>query len=482
MSLTSATAPPARPKLAIDWRIFVRFCSAADNQTTSDITPQAEGLVGGGRDFVWRLHVVGSPDPDWAGTVLGLGQQAQVVGRHGAHLPVADSLLSRQHLQLLADSEGVTVTDLGSRNGTFVAGRRVDRARLSHGGVLRFGNTVAVLEADSGTALDFAAPSPEVPGLTERARQLRRDLHAAAQQQQHLLLLGETGTGKEHAAAAFALHTGRKGPLVRLNIAAVPAELFEAELFGHVAGAFTGAAAARPGRLREADRGVLVLDEIGELAPALQPKLLRVLEEPTIRPVGASRDVAVDVRIVASTNADLDALVARGKFRADLLARLCYCEVRLPTLRERRADLLHLADAVQPVQVRGRTVPWRTRITPEALEALLLSDWPHNLRSLRGVLARAHTSAGRETIRLAHLPAEVLDAYALRLSAPPPATAGGRPAATDLRATLAHHGGSVDLTARHYGVHRRQVYRWLEYLGISLDEVETLRRAARSGG
>ena len=293
----------------------------------------------------------------------------------------------------------------GSRNGTFHAGHRIASAIASHGAVLRWGKTVAVLEADLKRAGEFATPTADVPGRSELARMVRGNLALAADTALPVLLIGETGAGKEHAALDLHRRMGRRGPFVRLNVAAVPSNLVESELFGHVAGAFTGAGAARLGRVREAQGGTLVLDEIGELPSDMQPKLLRLLEEPRVRPVGGGSDVAVDVRFVASTNADLGGLVRSGRFRRDLYARLRGSEVHLPRLAERRADLLELAD----VGVTHPDGPWRTRLTPQAAERLLLHGWPDNLRE---------------------------------------------------------HDGNVSAIARRVGRHRRQVYRWLAYAGV----------------
>lgn len=455
---------------------------ALGDQTTTDETPIDLGPVGQHRGWCWRLHLLVSPDESLAGTVVDLAGPSMSLGRQHTDLQVADSLLSRHHLELWPDAEGVTVVDERSRNGTFLAGQRVSRARASHGAVLRFGQTVAVLEADGGAAQEFAEPVAAVPGFSEQARKIRRDLANATRHGHHLLLLGETGTGKEHAAGEFHRLLKRTGPLVRFNVSAVPADLFEAELFGHAAGAYTGASKARVGRIQEAHRGTLVLDEIGELSLELQPKLLRVLEEARIRPVGASRDVPVDVRFVAATNADLATMAAHGTFRPDLLARLSADQVHLPKLKERRADLLELADAVQPLAPAGQRLRWRHRLSAQAAEALLLAPWPYNLRTLRSVLARAVTAAGHEAIALTHLPPEMQRAHAQRTQAEVGDAAVKRPAAAELRKAFGRHAGSVDLVAKAYAVHRKQVYRWLGYAGIPLEEIEALRGPGKGQG
>ncbi len=434
--------------------------------TTEDKTPQDLEANPDATSIRWRLHVLASPDADIAGEALVLTTGTTSLGRDGA-IRIADDLLSRLHLHLHVGNSGVVLEDVGSRNGSRVDGVRTIGALLPHGCVLRAGRTVLVLEADRQRAPAFSSPTTEVPGCSELARRLRSDLDLAARTGLPALLLGETGVGKEHAAAELHRRSRRRGPLVRMNVAAVPESLFESELFGHVAGAFTGASSARTGRIREAHGGTLVLDEIGELPLALQAKLLRVLEEGRVRPVGGNSDHAVDVRFVASTNADLPALVTANRFRRDLLARLRGCEVQIAPLRARLADLLDLADAACPHPGGA----WRERLHPEAVERLLLHDWPDNLRELRGVLGRAAALAGDGTVRLEHLRGLAAPRAESTAAGPAdwPIDSRQRPSATQLAAWLAAFDGNIGAVARHVGRHRRQVYRWLSYAGLPSD-------------
>ncbi|MBK7977119.1 MAG: sigma 54-interacting transcriptional regulator [Deltaproteobacteria bacterium] len=220
-------------------------------------------------------------------------------------------------------------------------------------------------------------------------RDVHRRVELAARERLPLLLLGETGTGKEVVArTVHAAGQRREGPFVAVNCAALPRELVESELFGHARGAFSGAASPRPGLFREAEGGTLFLDEVTEIPVDLQAKLLRALDQGTVRPVGADREVVVDVRIVAATNRDPEADVTSGRFRRDLLYRLDVLRIELPPLRDRVEDVPGLADhflaryrASARRDVRG--------IHPGALDALLAHDWPGNVRELKNEIERA---------------------------------------------------------------------------------------------
>ncbi len=445
--------------------------------TTTNPTPMDEAVQRRLAWLVWRLHVVASPDERWRGQIVDLAPGTTTLGRQDATWNIADPSLSRHHARLQVAEDGVWLVDAGSRNGTFVGGQRTQHAQLGDGAVLRLGGTVLVLEVDSGVAREYALPTANLPGRTEPARLARFEVAIAATQGLHVLLHGETGTGKEHAALEIHRLSGRLGPVVRFNVAAVPAELFEAELFGHAPGTLPGTATARLGRVREAQHGTLVLDEIGELAPPLQAKLLRMLEERTVRPLGSTTDVPVDVRFIATTNADLQRLVDKGKFRRDLLARLRVNSVHLPPLSARRGDLLALADVVCPLVENGRSLLWANVLTPDAVQALLLYDWPDNLRMVRGCLTRARALAQGERVGVEHLGPEVAAALSrVTQGTPGSAHEAKRPSASRLRAAVAKFRGNVDTVARDFGVHRRQVYRWLDYAGIDQSELRAARR------
>ena len=259
---------------------------------------------------------------------------------------------------------------------------------------------VAVLRDELETSLGYR----RVIGETKSWKEVLNHATRVAVTETTVLLTGESGTGKE-VVARF-IHKGSpraKGPFVGLNCAALPETLLESELFGHEKGAFTGATATRPGRIEQAAGGVLFLDEVAEMSPAVQAKLLRVLQEREYQRLGATRVMKTDVRVVAATNRDLDAAIARGQFREDLYYRLRVFEIRLPPLRERRPDIRRLSEAFleEIGAVVGRKAAGLTR---EAYEAMLSYHWPGNVRELRNALERATILCDGGFIGVEHLP------------------------------------------------------------------------------
>ena len=247
-------------------------------------------------------------------------------------------------------------------------------------------------------------------GRTPLMMQLTELLRTIAATSSTVLITGETGTGKELAARA--IHDGsprRNGRFIAINCSAIPETLLEAELFGHVRGAFTGAIANRQGRLEQANRGTLFLDEVGTMSAALQAKLLRVLQTREFERVGDSQTVKVDVRVIGATNSDLKRMVDSGTFREDLYYRLNVIPVRIPPLRERRADIPLLAQHFLD-RLSAESTPPRGRVTlaQDAQQALMPFPWPGNVRQLENVMERAFAlSPGRTQITAADLPEEV---------------------------------------------------------------------------
>jgi transcriptional regulator with GAF, ATPase, and Fis domain len=252
------------------------------------------------------------------------------------------------------------------------------------------------LEARSGARRVIGSSRPWKAVLAQAAR--------VAQTETTVLLTGESGTGKE-VVARFIHHASRRslGPFAAINCAALPDQLLESELFGHERGAFTGAVSTKPGRVEQAAGGVLFLDEVGEMAPTVQAKLLRVLEEREFMRLGSTRVIHADIRVIAATNRDLHAAMQRGEFREDLYYRLGVFEITLPPLRERLDDVLELADAF--LAEIGETVGRPAAgISREAREHLLAYSWPGNVRELRNAIERAVILADGGFIRSEHLP------------------------------------------------------------------------------
>jgi transcriptional regulator with GAF, ATPase, and Fis domain len=269
-------------------------------------------------------------------------------------------------------------------------------AASERGGPLEAGLPPGVLDVavERRLRLHAAPPAVEKAGEEELVaespamRRLVGEVERVAPKDVTVLVRGETGTGKELIASLLHARSRRaSGPLVRVNCAAIPPELADAELFGHARGAFTGALQARRGFFAEADGGTLVLDEIGELPLALQPKLLRALQEGEIQPVGSGRVERVDVRVVASTNRELEAEVRAGRFRQDLYYRLGVVELTVPPLREHRCDIPALAERFAR-RYASRFGIGEVRLSPELVAKLRDADWPGNVRQLENSVAR----------------------------------------------------------------------------------------------
>jgi len=265
----------------------------------------------------------------------------------------------------------------------------------------------ARLEAQVATLtreLESTSGHRRVVGRSRRWKDVLAQAARVSRTETTVLLTGESGTGKE-VVARFIHHASRRGngPFVAINCAALPDQLLESELFGHERGAFTGAIAAKPGRIEQASGGVLFLDEVGEMIPTVQAKLLRVLEEREFMRLGSTRVLRADIRVIAATNRDLHAAMERGEFREDLYYRLGVFEIALPPLRERLEDVLELADTF--LEQIGETVGKPAAgIARDAKDQLLGYTWPGNVRELRNAIERAVILADGGYIRSEHLP------------------------------------------------------------------------------
>lgn len=335
--------------------------------------------------------------------------------------------ISRDHAEIRIDGSIVTIDDLYSRNGTFVNGVRTHSARLENGSVIRCGEWVGVLlscPADGGEEPTyFGKVAPGLLGGTKLRKALAPAKKIAAAL--HVIVQGQTGTGKEGAARAVHEWGGRSGELIAVNCAAIPESLADAELFGHSAGAFTGAVARREGLFVAASGGSLFLDEVLELPLPVQAKLLRVIDQGTIRRLGESRDMPVSVRVIAAAQRPLEDAVEEGRFRADLYARLNGLTLVLPPLSERREDVLPLFWHFLRAQPGGATL----RMEAKFAEALCSYHWPRNVRELRALalqMAQLHGDEG--LLRKAHLPEALWPRAMDSASSRDPGASGEEPA------------------------------------------------------
>ncbi len=410
--------------------------------------------------------------PATVSPVLWSGARPLWIGR-GSGSPTADSWLavedervSRQHARLTRRGDELFFEDLHSRNGSWCNGIRLPAATpqsVRDGDVLRVGDSFLILRQVPLSLPDVAIP--EVIGVSPAACALRCQIARVAMHDRAVLIGGETGTGKEVTAQAIHQRSQRPGELVAVNCAAIPATLAESQLFGVARGAFTGAL-SHPGLFGQADRGTLFLDEVGELPAELQPKLLRALESRRVLAVGSQREVARDVRIVSATNRDLEAAMSAGTFRADLYARLAASSLHIPSLAQRREDILLLAQKFAP-----GLVP-----SPRLVAALLAHAFPRNIRELAQLVTTA-LDQGEDAV-LAMRSVAAASASPLPAAAAPtvaPAATARRwqhgdpvPSRAEVIALLTAHRGNLSHIEGESGYSRRQFRRWVESHGLDL--------------
>jgi DNA-binding NtrC family response regulator len=375
--------------------------------------------------------------------------------------------LSRRHARIEREGPLMVLRDLESKNGSFLNGQRRERFPLSLEDTLRIGDWVGVVchmprskvvrrELFSELGSDLILSAPTLARLTELTQLARSDVS--------IIIEGETGTGKEVLAREVHRQSGRRGPLLTINCAAIPESLAEAQLFGHKKGAFTGALEASRGDIAGADGGTLFLDEIVELPLVVQSKLLRTLEERTVTPVGSSQPISVDFRLVASCQQSLSVLVQAGEFRADLYARLNGAELKLPPLRERRQEVLHLLRRF--MHRRLGTLP---SLGSRLVERLCSYPWPYNVRELCQ-LARLLAASGRTSYGPEDLPERFNELETPRVCSDPAEAVLDRrhvwlqrhAAELDrLERALQACGGNVSEAARQAGVPRHRARRLL---------------------
>jgi two-component system response regulator GlrR len=377
---------------------------------------------------------------------LPVGARPLLVGSsRDADIVMRDRTVSGRHCEVVVARDGVAVRDLGSTNGTYVGGARVNEAWGTEGTTITIGQSTLVCVAQQDEDSDDAAkPLPGLAGASVSMRRIAANVRRLSKASAPVLVIGETGVGKELVARALHTEGPRvEGPFVVHNMASLPRELVESELFGHERGAFTGAVSRRVGAFVEAEGGTLFLDEIGELPLDAQPKLLRALDGYEVRRIGgAGSGRRLNARVVTATNVALGDAVEKGAFRRDLFHRLEVFVLEVPPLRARPGDITPIARALL-AHLEGEI--GHRELTPAAIAQLTSHPWPGNVRELKGVLQRAgHAARGR------WLDAPVIERALRRVRRAPPL----RLDADLARELLARHGGNVSAAARAGGVPR----------------------------
>jgi DNA-binding NtrC family response regulator len=418
-----------------------------------------------------RLLVVKGPD---RGESIPIGSRPLTLGSGNVcDVPLSDPTISRRHLGVEPGPEGVVLRDLGSTNGSFVQGARFNELTLGFGTEVTIGKTV-LKYVPNEEAIDLAPSEAESYGaLVGRDPKLRRLfslLDDVAATDATVLIEGETGTGKELFAEEIHRHSPRKeGPFIVFDCGAVPDELIESALFGHVRGAFTGAVSDRRGAFEEADGGTLFLDEIGELSPAVQPALLRALDKQSVRPVGGTSYTRASVRVVAATNRNLRAEVAAKNFREDLYYRVAVVRMLVPPLRDRPDDIPLLIEHF----IRQFRSDRSLTVAPEDLERLRRHQWLGNARELRNVIERAcalsHGSRLEIDEALEERPARASPGGAVDLELPFKDAKGRIIEAFEreyIAALLKRHGGNLSAAARAAEIDRKHLRELLRKHGL----------------
>jgi DNA-binding NtrC family response regulator len=421
-----------------------------------------------------QVRVVDGPDH---GIELELPAVGVVVGTEPTcDVVLTDPFVSRRHCSIAPHPQGFAVADLGSRNGTLIDGVAVGKVVAPPGASLRIGKTlVQMVPADE--VVDIPPSKADrfggLYGGSMPMRQVFAILERAAKSNAPVLFLGESGTGKELMARGVHDASPRKnGPFVVFDCGASTETLIESDLFGHVKGAFTGAAGDRVGAFAAADGGTLFLDEIGDLPVGLQPKLLRMLEAGEVVPLGGRKSERYDVRVVAATHRDVFAEVARGGFRGDLYYRLAVVEVHVPPLRQRVGDLPRL---IKMFLERAGATQLAGEVGGEALERLERYHWPGNVRELRNVITRAVALSGPDDdfqslpFVLRPTTAAPEDALAFRADRPFHEAKDALVARFEreyLSDLLQRASGNVSQAARIAGLERKFLYKLLERAGL----------------
>lgn len=391
-----------------------------------------------------------------------------------AAVGVTDASTSRRHARIELAKDRWSVCDLGSRNGTFVDGRRISAVRDELAPVVRIGRTLLLTIADAGRHEPFGITCRDGMVMGPALRALHERIAAAARSGAQLLLQAEPGCGKELAVQTFNAAAAAGRPLVAVNCATLPKERAERVLFGARLGAIAGPDSDVPGLLLAADGGTLFLDEIGELDLDVQAKLVRAIEQQQVTPLGAGSPVAVRLRLFAATREDLRAAVLAGRFREDLYLRLSSLLLRIPPLRERREEipwLIARALAAAPTATAGA----RHHASAEFVEACLLRSWPNNVRELlteTGLSVLTATAAGRSTLWASDLDAEAgraLDEDGQETTPPVDEPIATTPSADDMETALRGEQGNIARAAARLGMSRGRLRRFIDRRGIDVN-------------
>ena len=432
-----------------------------------------------------KLIVTAGPDK---GKELLVERERVTVGRSLiCDLVLGDKAVSGSHFEIVANETGVLLRDLGSTNGTFCGELRVKEVWLKPGTVIRAGQSQLRYDSAQGDVeIDLSVKERfhELIGKSVKMREIFAILEKIAPSDLTVLIRGETGTGKELAARAIHRASRRaKNALVVQDCSAIPRDLIESTLFGHEKGSFTGAGDRHRGCFEQADSGTIFLDEIGELDLALQPKLLRVLENREIKRVGGDRVIPVDVRVIAATNRDLRQMVNAGTFREDLFYRLSVVQIELPSLRERPEDIPLLVraflDELAARNSRGEE-PRKITVERDAMARLTSYAWPGNVREMKNTVERAASLADGDELT-------IKDLLPSSVKTPPTPLPGGaaeqfvtdelpfkeaKQRVTDafeaayLKALLDKHGGNVTRSANAAGLTRYHLRELAKRYGI----------------
>lgn len=416
----------------------------------------------------WLVQVGSASDPFKEPKIFPLdGVEGVILGREDAtsaglpnQISVPDAWMSSRHAELRRTEEGWRLSDLGSSNGTLTWGRRGSTSLLGDGDMFETGSTFWLFRSEPTTVPLPKQPVGDGPLRTicPRLVDLHQKLGKMAKSRVPLVLQGPTGAGKEVLARAAHAQSGRTGRLVPLDVGTIPPHLVAHELFGVAAGV-EGQEKERTGRLRAADQGTILIDQLGDMPSEVQVGLLRAIQNGEITPVGADSPVPIDVRFMCTTHEDIDALVDARRFRADLWSRLKGFVIRVPPLKERLEDLgLFVARLIPKYGIDNIS------FSPAAYRALLGYSWPHNVRELERSIESSAALCDGKRIELTDLPHDI-QAYR------PPRASVERSSEEnrerELVRLLTAHKGNVSAVARSMGYSRMQVHRWMKQMSVN---------------